>query len=81
MLRDNFIEDVSQQWLTRFRSLPEIKFVMKLIDLDNPTSVNEVKSEWIKLESNLQMITVRRMIDLGYPLEMFSYQYDHFDNM
>ena len=78
MLRDNFIEDSSKQWLNNFRTLPEIQFITKMIDLNNPISVDEVRSEWNKIASKLKLISVQRMLNLGYPIHLFNLQYDHY---
>ena len=78
MIRDNYVEDSNQQWLSNFRILPEIKFITKMIDLDNQLSIDKVRSEWTKIASKLQMISVQRMINLGYPMHLFNLQYDHY---
>ena len=66
-LRNNSIEDMTRSWITRFRSLPEIDLVSKMIDLDTPLTVDEVKNEWILTKSNVKMIDKSRLLTLGVP--------------
>ena len=65
-LRDNYI-GTKHIWLSRFRGLVEINFVMKLLDLDAPLTIQQVKNEWSLIEPNVRMITYQRLLKLGVP--------------
>ena len=62
-LRDNFIVDENPNWLVRFRKLPEIELVMKMMDLKNQPTVAECKHEWNKILSSeeFKMITMDKL--------------------
>ena len=62
-LRDNFVSDydVNQPWMARFRNQPEIKFVMKMMDLVNQPTVADVEREWTKIEHSVDMISRARL--------------------
>ena len=65
-LRDNYV-GFSPVWLTQFRGLIEIKFIMKLLDLDAPLTVQQIKNEWSLIKPNVRMITRQRLLKLGVP--------------
>ena len=65
-LRDNYVGN-APVWLLRFRGLVEIRFVMKLINLDAPFTVQQVKNEWSLIKPNVRMITRQRLLRLGVP--------------
>ena len=44
-IRGNYI-GIKHLWLSRFRGLIKINFVMKLLDLDAPLTVQQVKTDW-----------------------------------
>ena len=76
-LRDNFVNNVNQQWVAKFRSLPEIQLVLKMTDLLNPLSVDDVKTQWQKIMPNVQLITISRLRQLGVPSINLVPQYTH----
>ena len=76
-LRDNFVQNRQEQWLTRFRRLHEIQLVMKMLDLCNPLSIENVKTEWQKVMPNLQLITESNLLKLGVPANLLTPQYNH----
>ena len=76
-LRDNYIQYTHEQWVTDFRYLPGITLVMKMTDLWNPLSVDNVKSEWRKIMSSLQLITESNLRVLGVPDDLLQPQYNH----
>ena len=76
-LRDNFVENPNLQWVAKFRNLPEIQLVLKMTDLWNPLSVDDVKTEWIKIAPSVQLITKSRLRQLGVPPTSLKPQYKH----
>ena len=66
-LRDNYVEDVNASWMSRFRSMVEIDFVYKLVDLSSPPTVQEVKDHWNRIRPSVQMIDVPRLGGIGVP--------------
>ena len=76
-LRDNFVKNLSQKWLAKFRNLPEIQLILKMTDPLNPLSVDDVRTEWQKIMPNLQMITRSRLRQLGVPSINLKPQYKH----
>ena len=75
-LRDNFVKNVNRLWVGNFRNLPEIQLVLKMTDLLNPLSVDEVKIEWQKIMPSLQLITKLRLGRLGVPVTLLKPQYN-----
>ena len=65
-LRDNHI-GIKHKWLSGFRKLTEINFVMKLIDLDAPLTVQQVKNEWSLIKQSVQMISRDELLKLRVP--------------
>ena len=59
-LRDNYVENVNEPWMTRFRSMVEIDFVYKLVDLSSPPTVQQVKDHWNRIRSSVQLIDISR---------------------
>jgi len=80
-LRDNYIEDTSQTWLANFRNMPEIEFVMKMISLKKQPTVAEVKQDWIKLKSNVNLITRSRLSDVPSNLLTLQHQLNTSGNL
>ena len=76
-LRDNYIENTSEQWVVRFRDLPEIKLVMRMVDLWNPLNVDDLKSEWQKIMPSLNLIRCSNLRSLGVPYNLINPQYNH----
>ena len=66
-LRDNFIENRNQTWLVNFRKMIEIDFVSKLVNLDKPLTLQEVKNEWNKIKPSITFINKQRLLNLGVP--------------
>ena len=66
-LRDNYVEDTNASWMTRFRNMPEIDFVYKLVALDSPPTVQQVQDQWKRIRSSVQMIDMSRLRDIGVP--------------
>ena len=75
-LRDNFV-DTNEPWITNFRSLPEIQFVMKLINLDNQTTVEAIINEWNQIKSNITHINKAKLTGLGVHPWYLQIQYNH----
>ena len=76
-LRDNFIKSPNQNWVANFRNLPEIQLVLRMTDLLNPPSVDDVRAEWQKMMANVQLITTTRLHQLGVPSTLLKPQYKH----
>ena len=74
-LRDNFVENPNLQWVAKFRNLPEIQLVLKMTDLWNPLSVDDVKTQWQKIMPVVQLITKSRLRHLGVPSTLLKPQY------
>ena len=66
-LRDNYVENVNEPWMTRFRSMTGIDFVYKLVDLNSPPTVQQVKDHWSRIRSSVQMIDISRLEEIGVP--------------
>ena len=66
-LRDNYVDNINEPWMTDFRNLVEIKFISKLIDLDAQPTVQEVKDDWFKIRSSIRMIDNTRLQTVGVP--------------
>ena len=79
-LRDNFVKntDTTKQWMIDFQKMAEIKFVMKMMDLDNQPSFDEIINEWNQLKSSIQIIDGNRLSQLSVPLQYIANpQYIH----
>ena len=66
-LRDNYVEIDNASWMTGFRSMIEIEFVQKLVDLNSLATVQQVKEHWDRIRSSVQMIDLPRLQDIGVP--------------
>ena len=66
-LRDNYVEDVDAEWMTGFRSMTEINFVHKLVDLESQPSVEQVKDHWNRIKPSVKMIDIPRLEEIGVP--------------
>ena len=66
-LRDNYVHDVNASWMIEFRSLIEIDFVYKLVDLSSPPTVQQVKDHWKRIRSSVLMIDIPRLRGIGVP--------------
>jgi len=62
-LRDNFVRDdyANQSWMATFRSMPEIQFVMEMMDLGNQPTVAECEREWRSIQHKVSRITRMRL--------------------
>ena len=72
-----------------FKNMTEIKFVTKMMDLDNQPTFDQVKNEWNQIKStnflkfftqtsSIQMIDGLRLLKLSVPLEYLDKpQYNH----
>ena len=72
-LRDNYIENTSQTWLSNFRNMPEIEFVMKMINLKKQPTVAQVKQDWINLkgpESTSPLAQVESLMNICAQFEL-----------
>ena len=79
-LRDNFIENGNQKWLNKFRRLPEIEMIMKMMNLSNQPTVNECMEKWTEIltSEDFEMITNER---IGFIPEKYrTYQFITFDS-
>ena len=66
-LRDNYVEDVTQPWMAFFRDMDETKFVSKLVNLNSPPTVQQVKDHWKRIRYSARMIDIPRLIAIGVP--------------
>ena len=73
-LRDNYVENVASSWMTEFRNMTEIAFTSKLIDLNLPLTVEQVKEDWNQIRSSVKMIDEPRMQQIGVPRNSFTLQ-------
>ena len=80
-LRDNFVDDYysSQPWMARFRNMPEIKLVMKMMNLGNQPTVADCEREWANIQHSVAMITRARLAGIGVPAQLLDLQFkqDH----
>ena len=76
-LRDNFVGDTTKPWMTKFRSLLEIQFVMKMINLDSQSTVEAVVNEWNQIKSNVKLIHKPKLLALGVHPYYLKLQYVH----
>ena len=65
-LRDNYIHQPGQ-WLTDFRNLVEVQFVMELTDLKNIPTIENIQNAWAQIQSKVQFITKNRLRKIGVP--------------
>ena len=79
-LRDNFIENGNESWLKKFRMWPEIKMVMKMMNLSDQPTIEECKEQWKDILSNedFEMITNERIEFI--PENYRKYQFITFDS-
>ena len=73
-LRDNYVENVNESWMIRFRSMIEIDFVFKLVDLNSPPTVQQVKDHWKRIRSSVRMIDLSRLQEIGVPTNSLGLQ-------
>ena len=77
-LRDNFVDTTSSQpWMNKFRNLPEIQFIMKMINLEHQPTVEAVIREWNQIKSKVTMIERSKLIGIGVPKRELRLQYIH----
>ena len=76
-LRDNFVQDTKQQWMVDFKSMAEIKFIMKMMNLDKQPTLQEIKDEWIQIKPDFKIITAQRLLQLSIPRQYLQLQYNH----
>ena len=77
IVRDNFILDTTQPWLAHLRNMVEIKFVMKMINLDNQPTTAECKQEWNRIMSSIQFVTRKRLSVMRIPGNVLKLQHNH----
>ena len=71
-MRDNRIESTNNpQWLLHFRALPEIQIIRRMLDTNYKQTS---KPDWARLGSNIQRITIQRLISLGVPYDYLTLQ-------
>ena len=75
-LRDNYVPDYeyNKPWMTTFRKMPEIEFVMKMMDLGNQPTVDECVAEWEGIKESVEMITRVRLSFV--PVDLLKVQYE-----
>ena len=76
-LRDNFVTDTSKPWMAKFRNLPEIQILLKMINIENQPTVETIIDEWNKIKSGVSLIQRSNLLSLGVPQEYLQLQYDH----
>ena len=76
-LRDNYVVDTTKTWMAKFRNLPEIEFVMKMINIKNQPTVEAVINEWNKISSKITLIHRSKLFGLGVPKKYLRIQYVH----
>ena len=76
-LRDNFVTDTSKPWMTKFRNLAEIQFIMKMINIDNQPTVETIINEWNQMKPKIKLITNSKLISLGVHPWYLQIQYVH----
>ena len=74
-LRDNYIENTKMPWIKRFRQLPEIRFVIKMISRSNQLSIAECLREWKRIETDVDLITESRLAELQVPQKLLKLQF------
>ena len=74
-LRDNFVANTSK--MAKFRNLPEIQFIMKLIDIENQSSVETILNDWNQIKFKVKLITSSKLISLGVYPWYLQIQYVH----
>ena len=74
-LRDNYVEDVTNSWMTRFRNMTEIAFINELIDLDLPLTVEQARDHWNQIKyGNVQLIDLPRLEQIQVPRNTLTLQ-------
>ena len=74
-LRDNYVENTKTLWIKRFRKIPEIMFVTRMIDRTNQPTIEECVKEWNHIKSEINMITESRLLDIQVPQKLLTLQY------
>ena len=74
-VRDNFVVDTTLPWMTSFRNMLEIKFVMRMMNLNNQPTIAECKREWNRIKSSVQLITRQRLLALQIPRNVLKLQF------
>ena len=74
-IRDNFVVDTSMPWMTSFGNMLEIKFVMRMMNLDNQPTIGECKREWNRIKMSVQLITRQRLLALQIPHNVLKLQF------
>ena len=78
-LRDNFVADTSKPWMAKFRNLPEIQILLKMINIENQPTVETIIDEWNKIKSGVSLIQRSNLLSLGVPQEYLQLQYYHLE--
>ena len=73
-LRDNYVDNVTSPWMTLFRNMTEVAFIYKMIDLDLPLTIEQVKDHWNQIRPIVKMIDEARMQQIGVPINSFTLQ-------
>ena len=76
-LRDNFVADTTKPWIAKFRSLPEIRLVSKMVDLEGQPTVEAIINEWKQISSQITLINRSKLIGLEVPRNYLQTQYVH----
>ena len=78
-LRDNFVVNshTTQQWMIDFLNMTEIKFVKKMMNLDNQPTFQEIDNEWSRIRDGIKIIDASRLLQLSVPRQYLQPQYNH----
>ena len=83
-LRDNFITSIqyrhtntAQRWMINFKNMSQINLVLKMMDLVNQPSFQEVQNEWNRTRSWIKVIDVSSLLQLSVPRQYLQPQYIH----
>ena len=79
-LRDNYVHntEVTKQWMIDFKNLTEIKFITRMMDLENQPTITEIENEWNRIKAGIRMIDVGRLLQrLSVPPKYLQLQYNH----
>ena len=60
-----------------FKNTDEIKFITRMMDLDNQPSFTDLENEWSQIKSSIRMIDGSRLSLLSVPNKYLQLQYIH----
>ena len=73
-LRDDWV-NLSQSARQNLNNMPEMKLVLKMMNLNNQPTITDTEIEWKKIKSSVQTITVSRLNTLGVPTSSMQLEY------